>query len=129
MDFGNYATSLENDLANNRVAKHAMSGTESNDCKIESASIQDSSISACKYWWAGMASLFSCRSMEQMSKQASHTVYRSAASMRPHMRTGLPQMNGTVDSPAYDESILERLQEVVCPIPHNVVHLQNLRRG
>jgi len=60
--------------------------------------------------------------MEQMSKQASHTVYRnrSGSTGRPQLRPGAPQLHAGVDVPAYDESILERLQQVDCP--HHARH-------
>lgn len=47
------------------------------------------------------------RSMERMSQQASHTIYRnrSGAAMRPPLRTG-------AEIPAYNDSILQRLQQV-----------------
>jgi hypothetical protein len=45
--------------------------------------------------------------MERMSQQASHTIYRnrSGAAMRPPLRTG-------AEIPAYNDSILQRLQQV-----------------
>lgn len=54
-----------------------------------------------------------CRSMERMSQQASHTIYRnrSGAAMRPRLRSG-------AEVPAYDESILQRLQQVAT-LRHN----------
>ncbi len=55
------------------------------------------------------------RSMERMSQQATHTVYRSRSgtATRPQLRAGLPQLHTGTDVPAYDDSILERLQQVL----------------
>ena len=111
-NLGGFATSLDISNAQHGAAKHFMSGTDPMAAMLDWHACQRAAPLCFSEVGPMIASVNFCRSMEQMSKQASHTVYRSAASMQPHLRTELPQMNGAVDSPAYDESILERLQEV-----------------